>query len=71
MTAAARNVIPLRRPQAEARPRQPALFSADPRLSRLMFPRTSVDAFRGPDYAGWLYHYKRPSWWKRLLRRLL
>ncbi len=70
MTAAARNVIPFRRPQEpEQKPR--ALFSADPRCAGIFFPRTASAAFRDCDYAGWLYHYKRPSWWRRLLGALL
>jgi hypothetical protein len=69
MTTLARNVIPLRRPQApEAKPRQPALFSADPRHAGLRFPRSTAEAFHDAEYACSIFAFSRPPWYVRLVR---
>lgn len=68
MNTLARNVVPFRRPQApQAKPRQHAVFSADPRHAGLRFARSTSEAFHDAEYAGWLYHY-RPTLWRRIVR---
>lgn len=73
MNTLARNVLPFRRPQAvepTTRPRQPAVFSADPRQAGLRFERTASAAFRDCEYACSIFAFGRPPWYVRLARHV-
>lgn len=67
MTAAARNVVPFPRTVKRVVP----VFSADPRHAGLRFSRTTAEAFRDCDYAGWFYPSPKRSLWRRILQVLL